>query len=151
MSTQALWESFFAEVRTALYRQMEQAADCPPLALRAHENVRFTPPARGQTWLRVQFGPGPLQPVGLGPQAMHRAEGVFLIDVFGPSGRGMGIVNRCLGQFEALFTPAHDLVSPAGQVVHLRRSYRSRPLPSDGSTVQVPFTVEWWADLAAYL
>lgn len=148
MATLEQWKAFNREVHEALYTQMETAEGLPPVDKRAHENVRFRPPTDGSPWLRITFDPGPREVRGLGPEALHRADGLFRIDCYTKAGDTADEGTAMAGALEAVFTSATDLTSVGGQIVHIKRSY-SRALVESrhAGYALTPVTVEWWADI----
>jgi hypothetical protein len=148
MATRADWERFNREVRQALYTQMETADGLPPVDKRAHENVRFRPPTDGSPWVRITFDPGAREVAGLGPEALHRADGLYRIDCYTKAGDTPDEGMTMAGALEAVFTSATDLVSLNGQIVHIKRCYSRTAVESRHTGyLLTPVTVEWWADI----
>lgn len=136
-------ETFHRDVVTALRDTLLTVEGLP--AEREWQNRNFTPPAALTPWVRYTFDPGTFEGITLGEKPLMRGIGTFLVDWFVPSGSGLGEALLNGGAVLKAFNP-RVVCHGNGQAVIVRRSYLSRPRRSE-PWLQVPVTVEWYADV----
>lgn len=138
-------ETFYVDVLAALRDTLVQIPTLPPPAAREWENRNWQPPDAMQPWVRYTFNPGTFEAQSLGPTPLMRGIGSLLVDWFIPTGRGTGEALRAAGAVQAAFNP-RVVCTANGQAVIVRRSYTAR-LRRAEPWLQVPITVEWYADV----
>lgn len=115
------------------------AATVDPASV-AWENVSFSP-TPGSPWYRESFSPSGAEAESLGPGSFDRLEGLYLIDVFAPSGEGYKRAEELAEDVLAGF--ARGLATTDGDTtVIVESSFRAAAL-SEAEWYQIPITIRF--------
>ena len=127
-------------VRTALRNTLKTATGFP-----GNSNVDWEGKTFNATvptpWWREGMNPGMSKKQSLGPFGRIRHNGVYLIDVYVPAGRGGRNADVAAGSAMEVFPPDLMIVF-GGLTVTIDRVYRSKAMVSP-DWIQVPVTAEW--------
>lgn len=99
----------------------------------------------GVVYYRETFKPNVSDLQTLGPTGRIRHEGLYLLDVFSPAGKGVTEVESLVGALMDLFPPNLNLTQN-GRVVIVRKAYRSGIQTQQGGYLMVPVTISWYCD-----
>lgn len=133
--------SLHGDIRAALESRLALTPGLP--TARAWESVSFDPPAISVPYVRATLQPLSSRPATIGNSPLYRHEGLFLIDLFYPSGTGPGDAEAMADVVRARF-PVPGTLAKNGQPVLVRYAERGAGLPADGRYL-VPVTVAWRA------
>lgn len=131
-----------ADIRAALEGQIANVTGIPSSANRAWENVEFTPDT-GTSWVRMTLAPGEQRPAVRGPSPQILHEGIFLVDVFVPTGNGPNAAEALADAIRDQFT-VDDVYTSNGANVRFRWSERGQGIV-DEPWYLVPVTVSWYS------
>lgn len=132
--------SLHGDVRSALRQQLKTLSGLPSVEW---EDRPFEPVV-GTSYFREKLIPGNSGLKSIGPNGRIQHDGVWLLDVFVPSGKGSKEADDYAEAIMLAFAPGRELVYN-GQLVRIRQAYRSSGRP-EADWYQVPVTVVWWAD-----
>lgn len=119
------------------------AAHSPALKV-AYENVDFTPPADGSTYLRCFLLPANTDSQDL--QGIHEAFlGVFQVNIVAKAGAGLGAAKGIADELRALF-PNNLRLTKSGLTVQSISPCSQGPAQQDTNTATVPVWFNYRAD-----
>lgn len=110
----------------------------------AFENVTFTPPANGSTYLRAFLLPADTTSRDLAGDNRNRS-GVFQINIVAPIGTGPGAAEGIAAELEALFPMNLLLTSGTFQVLQTSPVRKRRGITED-ARYTVPVDFEYQSD-----
>ena len=134
-------EEVHQTVRTILRNQLKTASQFPGNNNVDWESKSFNS-SLPQPWWRERLNPGMSHLTSLGPNARERHDGIYMVDVFVPSGKGGRNADVMAGSLFVAFPPNLSLMLD-GLTVTIPRRYRSRALVG-ADWIQVPVTIEWF-------
>ncbi len=130
-----------AAVRLALRTQILTTPGIPAIS---YEGRAYTP-VLGTPFLRERLVPQTAEPLGLGPVQRVRNRGAWFVDVFYPNKVGESAVDAFVQLLLEQFPPAKQLIA-GGVTTTIVKAQRAGTMPDNGSWLQVPVTVQWFAD-----
>lgn len=119
------------------------AAHSPVLKV-AYENVDFTPPSDGSTYLRCFLLPADTDSQDL--QGIHEAfQGVFQVNIVAKAGIGLGAAKSVADELRALF-PNNLRLTKSGLTVQSISPCSQGPTQQDTNTATIPVWFNYRAD-----
>jgi len=132
---------------TAHLTAISPGAAVPDVSI-AWEDKPFSP---GSTrWYRATFLPGKPSAAAIGTEAANRVYGVFIVDVFDPSGSGTASADATAVEAERIAAAYKrgTVLTSGAQAVRMNRAYRSAGDNYDPKWHHVAAVIEWQADVA---
>lgn len=123
----------------ALEKALEGVSGIPVLAW---ENTGYEP-VIGTPWARPLFKPFYHRSAGIGVGAPQKIEGLYLIDLFYPTGNGPAAAGAMAQTLINTFSPGTTLTE-SGTNVHVEYTERKAGEP-DGQWFMIPVTMKWYA------
>lgn len=112
-------------------------------AWRAFEGYRIEKPTALRPWVRDAWRPVTAQRTTLSLPARVKEEGIYLLDLFYPSGFGTAAVHQMGLAIREALHPGVNLTAGSDRLSLM--SIKPEPLLKDESWIQLPLTVQWWA------
>ncbi len=134
--------SAFNDIRQALEERVVQLSGIPDANHRKWENARFDPPT-GETWIRTTLIPNEQRPSARGDNALTRADGFLVVDVFIPENQGPAEADTLADTIRGGYTVSTVLTNNGTAV---RFDYAERNEGSfDAPWYSVSVTIKWYA------
>lgn len=130
--------SVYDEIRKTLETTLANIPNVPDIAW---ENVSFTP-TTGTSYLKARLVPTIREPAhrGLDPQMYY--QGIFLIDVYCPTGSGPSVADTLANTIIDTFDAPNDLIV-GGVAVTIQFAER-RLGTQEGAFYKLPVVISWY-------
>ena len=135
--------TIYADIRAALEGRIASVSGVPSAANRAWENVKFSP-TTGTAWVRMQLVPISRRPLDVTATGLQRHDGLFVVDVFVPSGKGPSAADTLADAICTAFE-AGTVLTANSQTVQIEYAEIDRAAVSDPPWYQAMVSVKWKA------
>jgi len=132
--------TLYQNIRGMLQARAVTASGFPGSAQRAYEGVAFSPTV-GTAWARMTLVPTQGRSAVIGG-ALKAHQGLFLVDLFYPSGQGTASVESVADAVKAVFAPG-DTLTLNGESLRIRYAERNQPLAVEADWISAQVQVGW--------